>query len=92
MEKINNMTEDEMKQRILRDEEKRIRHSNYMCQHIVCQCGSRIMRSNVHKHKQTAKHNMIMDSMQKLKEQQTMNIKTYSYDQKKELLQMILKI
>jgi len=37
------------------------KHQKYMLEAIVCECGCKVMRSNISKHRKTVKHTKMMD-------------------------------
>ena len=37
------------------------KHQKYMLESIECECGSKVMRSNISKHKKTPKHTKLMN-------------------------------
>jgi len=37
------------------------KHQKYMLEAIVCECGCKVMRSNISKHRKTPKHTKLMD-------------------------------
>lgn len=55
------------------DEEFKKKHQKYMLETIECECGCKVMRSNISKHKKTPKHTKMMD-----KKEVNINEETYN--------------
>lgn len=51
------------------------KHQKYMLEAIECECGSKVMRSNISKHRKTPKHTKLMN---KKKDDISMNEETYN--------------
>jgi hypothetical protein len=55
------------------DPEFKEKHQKYMLEPIECECGCKVMRSNISKHKKTPKHTKMMD-----KKEVNINEETYN--------------
>ena len=60
------------------DPEFKEKHQKYMLEPIECECGCKVMRSNISKHKKTSKHKKMMD-----KKDTSINDETYNFLLKK---------
>ena len=61
-----------------KDDEFKKKHQAYMLESIECECGCKVMRSNISKHRKTPKHKKMMD-----KKDTSINEKTYNFLLKK---------
>lgn len=47
----------------------------YMCEHVICPCDSKVMRSNMTTHKATMKHKKWLSSQDKLTDEEIDQLK-----------------
>lgn len=68
-----------------RQEERKKKHSAYVLQHIICECGCSVQRSNKSTHKKSNKHKQLLIALGSTQHQE-------KYDKLKNILKVALEI
>jgi N12 class adenine-specific DNA methylase len=66
-----------------RQEKQKLKHSAYVLQHVICECGCSVQRSNKSTHKKSNKHKQLLNALGSTQHQE-------KYDKLKEILKVAL--